>query len=93
MVLRSLSVIAFSDAKKLLQRATWEKRYRVQLKSITLLQNLKMKSKNIIVVLKCKKYFFLRKLTKISNLILCFLEILKIFTCVGERQVAFLSED
>ena len=40
MVLRSLTDIAFSDAKKTvgwLQRATWEKRYRVRLKGIALL--------------------------------------------------------
>ena len=66
------------------QRATWRNR-RVQLESIALLQNCKMKQKN--VVLKCKKSFFLRKLTEISNLILCLSEIPKIF------MLAFLSED
>ena len=40
-----------------------------------------------------KKCFFLRKLTKISNLILCFLEIPKILIYVRLRQGAFLSED
>ena len=69
-----------------LQRTTWEIRYRVRLKS--------MKPKRIIVVLKCKKCFFLRKLTKMSNLILCFPEFVNfffVFACV--RQVAFLSMD
>ena len=46
-----------------------------------------------IVVLKCKKCFFFRKLTKMSNLILCFSEIPKMFICVRVRQVAFLLED
>ena len=45
------------------------------------------------VVLKCKKSFFWRKLTKISNLIFCFSEILKVFVCFHVRQVAFLYED
>ena len=95
--LRSLSDIALSDTKKLqlgnLERAIWKKRYRVRLKNIALLQNCKMKSKRIIVFLKCKKCFFLRKLTKMSNLIVCLLEIPQIFICIGLMQVAFLSED
>ena len=37
--------------------------------------------------------FFLRTLTKMSELILCFLEIPKTFICVHVRQVTFLSED
>ena len=57
-----------------------KKRYRVLLKSITL--NEKYEIKNIIIVLKCKKMFSLRNLTKISNLI-----------CVDVRQVTFLSEN
>ena len=40
-----------------------------------------------------KKCFFLRKLTKMSNLILCFSKILKKFYLVRARQVALLSED
>ena len=48
-----------------------------------------MKSKKFIMVLKCKKCFFLRNLTKISSLILCFLEITKIFIRVDLRQVTF----
>ena len=54
MVLSSLSDTAFSDAKKTvgwLQRATWQKRYRVRLKGIALLQNCEMESKNVTVVL------------------------------------------
>ena len=76
-----------------LQRATWKKRYRVDLKSIALFQNCKIKSKKIVVVLKCKKCFFLRKLTKMSKLILCFSEIPKIFICVRVMQIPFLPED
>ena len=48
--------------------------------SIVLLQNRKTKLKRIIVVLKCIFFFFfLRKLTKMSSLILCFSEFLKLF--------------
>ena len=36
-----------------------------------------------------KKYFFLRKFTKMSNLILCFSKISDIFICVYVRQGAF----
>ena len=69
-----------------------EKRYRLRLKSIAL--NEKYEINKIIIVLKCKKKCFsLRNLAKISNLILCFLEIPKIFICVGVRLVSFLSED
>ena len=67
-----------------LQSALVKKRHRVRLKSIVLLQNCKMKSKRIIAVLKCTKFFFLRKLTKMSNLILCFSEFLKFFLCPGK---------
>ena len=42
---------------------------------------------------KKKKRFFLRKLTKMSKLILRFSEIPKSFICVRVRQVTFLSED
>ena len=63
-----------------LQRATWKKRYRVLFKSIAIPQNQ-------------KKYFFLKKLTKAFNLILCFPKIPKTFICVGVRKAAFLSED
>ena len=89
--------IAFSGAKTIvcwLQRATWNKRYRVRVKSVALLQSWILKQKKI-VVLKCNKmfFFFLRKLTKISNLILCFSEISNIYICVRARQGAFLSED
>ena len=40
-----------------------------------------------------KKCFFLRKLTKISNLVNFFSEIPKMSICVGIRQGAFLSEE
>ena len=52
-----------------------------------------MKSKQNVVVLECKKSFFFRKLTEISNLILCFSEIPKVFICFRVKQVAVLSED
>ena len=73
-----------------LQSATWKKRHRVKrLKSIALLRNCKMKSKIVIVVLKCKKCFFLRKLTKMFNLILCFSEFLKFFFVFGWCRLLF----
>ena len=75
-----------------LQRATCKKRYRVRLRSIVLLQNCKMKSKRIIPVLKCKKCFLLRKLKKMSNLIIGFSEFLKFLKCPC-KEVAFLSEN
>ena len=48
-----------------------------------------MKSERIIVLLKCKKCFFLRKLIKMSNLIICFSKFLKFFLCVRVRQITF----
>ena len=81
--------IAFTGTKTIvswLQRATWNKRYRVQAKSVALLQNCKWKLKKNV-----KKCFFLRKLTKMTNLILCFSDIPKIFICVLVRQSDFLS--
>ena len=86
MVLRFLSDIAVREQ-------LGKEMDRVRLKSIARLQNWKIKSKNIIVVLNCKKKLFLRKLTKISNLILCFSEIPEILICFGVKHVAFLSED
>ena len=68
-------------------RATWRKR--VRLKIIAPLQNCKWNKKNV-VVLKCKKSWensFLRKLTEMSNLILCFREITKVFICFCLREV------
>ena len=53
----------------------------------------KWNQKNI-TILKCKnKGSFLRKLTKMSKLILCFSEIPKTFVFVRVRHVTFLSED
>ena len=69
-----------------LHRVTWKKRYRVRLKSIVLLQNLKMKSKRTIVALKYKKNALLRKLTKIFSFILCFSELVKLFTKAGDTD-------
>ena len=75
-----------------LQRATCKKRNRVRLESIVLLQNCKMKSKRIVVVLKCKKCFLLRKLTKMSHLILCFSEFHK-FVFVSGRMLFYLRTE
>ena len=63
-----------------LERATWKKRYRVLFKSIAFLQNQ-------------EKNFFLKKLTKAFNLILCFSKIPTTFIYVRARKAAFLSED
>ena len=67
MVLMSHSDIAFSDAKQLLaigwlQRVIWKKK--MQSSTIVLLQNYKVKSKRIVVVLKCKKMFLFEKIDK-----------------------------
>ena len=51
-------------------------------KKITVLKNVSV-----------KKHFFLRKLTEMSKLILCFSEIPKTFIFVRVRQMIFLSED
>ena len=82
MVWRSLFDITFSDTKQLLVGCRGQlrkKRYRVRLKSIALDEKDEIKK---IIVLKCKKMFSFRKLTKISSLIR-----------VGVRQVTFLSEN
>ena len=52
-----------------------------------------MKSKTIIVVLKCKKVALFEKIEKMSSLFLWFTKIPKIFIFVRIRHVAFLSED
>ena len=75
-----------------LQRATWRKRCRVRVKSITLLQSCKMKSKENVVVLKCKKKVLFEKTTEMSTFILCFSEISKVFICFCVREFAFLCE-
>ena len=60
--------IAFTGTKTIvswLQRATWNKRYRVQAKSVALLQNCKLNlKKKKFVVLKCKKMFLFEKIDK-----------------------------
>ena len=63
----------------LVAESNLEKRYRTRLKKI--------------VILKSKKCFSLRKLTKMSNLIICFSEIPKIFLCVRVSQVAYLRTE
>ena len=71
--------IAFSIAKTIvgwLQRATWKD---TEFKVLHSFKTTNWNQEKKIVILKCKKRFFLRKLTKMSNLILCFLEIPKIF--------------
>ena len=86
--------IAFSGAKTIvswLQRATWTTCFNQRCCTPSKLQT-EIKKK-VSPVLKCKKCFFLRKLTEISNLILFFSEIPKISICVRARHDAFLSED
>ena len=73
-----------------LQRASWKKDIKVSL----LLQNCKIKSNRIIVVLKYEKcFFFVEKIGKHVQFNSLFLGIPKIFLSVRVRQVAFLSED
>ena len=72
----SLSVIR---AVGWLQRVTWRKRYRVWVKSVALLCTPKWNQKKVLLLYSVKKCFFLRKLTKKSNLFLCFSETPKIF--------------
>ena len=81
MVWRSLSDIAFSDTKQLLVGCREQLRKKDTEFDSKVSRFMKsMKSK--LLLLKCKKCFCLRNLTKISNLIR-----------VGVRQVTFLSED
>ena len=90
MVWGSLSDIAFSDAKHLLFG------YREQLEKKKIhgsTQKYRTAQKKLLSLESLKKYFFLRKLTKMSNLILCFSEIPELFICVRVREVAFSSED
>ena len=87
--------ITFSGTKIIvswLQRANWNKRYRVRIKSMALLQNCKFKFLKKYVVLKCKKMFLVEKIDG-NVLIFFFSEIPKIFICVRVRDGAFLSED
>ena len=93
MVWRSISLSVVQKILLIDRRATWNIRYRVRIKSVALLQNCKLKLKKNSVVFKRKKCLFLRKLTEMSNLILFFSEISKIFICIRVRQGAFLSED
>ena len=77
MIWRSLSDIAFSDAKQLL--VGWRellglKDKEFKIKSFALLQNCKMKSKKVIVVLKCKKVFLFEKIDKNVQFSFLFLE-------------------
>ena len=75
-------------------RGNLEKRKnRVQLNSILLLQNYKMHTKWIIVVLKCKKMFLFEKFDEYFQFNSLFLEISKDFLCICIKQVAFLSGD
>ena len=76
-----------------LQRVTWKKRYKVRLRNIVLLQIYKMKSKRIIVILKCKKMFLSEKIDKNVQFNSLFFGIPEMFLYVLVRQVAFLSED
>ena len=49
--------------------------------------------KKLLLFQSVKKCLFLRNLTKISNVILCFSKIIKILVSTGVKQVTFLSED
>ena len=85
--------IAFSRAKTIvgcLQRATWNKKYRVWVKSVALLQNCKLKSKKI-VILKYKKMFLFAKIDKNFQFKSLFLgNFWNFYLC---PRKAFLSED
>ena len=72
-----------------------EKKIQISTQKYHTPSKLQNRIKKIIAFLNLKKCFFLRKLTKISNLILSvsFSQIPNIFICVRIRQVAFLSED
>ena len=65
-----------------LQRVTWKKRCRVRLRSIAFLQNCKMKSKWVIIVLRCKKMFLFEKIENNVQFNSLFLGIPKILICV-----------
>ena len=101
MVCRSLSHIAFSDAKQLLgwrkttigllHRVAWKKRYKVWLKSIDLLQNYKMKSKGTIVVLKYTKMLIFEEIDKNIQFNSLFLRIREKFISVQVRQVTYFT--
>ena len=90
MVWRSLSDITFSCTKELLVDCREQIRKK-DTEFDSKVSHLMSERKKIIIVLKCKKCFFLRNLTKISNLILCFSGIPKIFICASLRQMTFLS--
>ena len=95
MVWKPLTDIAFSDVKQLLvgcREQLGENDSEFDSKTFNSFKTVTWNKRNV-VVLKCKRSFFLRKLTEMSNLILCFSEIPKIFICFPVRQVAFLSED
>ena len=95
MVWRSLLDIAFSDVKQLLvgcREQLGENDSEFDSEVLHSFKTVKWNKKSV-AVLKCKKNFFLRKLTEMPNLIFCFSEIPKIFICFRVRQVAYLSED
>ena len=95
MVWRHLSDIAFSDAKQLLvgcREKLGKKDSEFDSKVSHSFKTAKWKQTNI-AALKCKTMFLFEKIEKMSNLILCFLEIPKIFSCVRVRQADFLCED
>ena len=74
---------AESNLEENIQRLT--QKYRTQWKV--------WNQKSLLLFWSWKKWVFLRNLTKISNLILCFSEIPKVVICVCVRQVTFLSGD
>ena len=68
-----------------LQRAIRKKGYKVQLKSIVLLQNCKIKWKRIIIVLKCKKMVLFEKIDKNFQFNSLFLGIPEMFLSILVR--------
>ena len=77
----------------LVAEGNMEKKIKRSTKSIVLLQNYKMKLKRMIVVLKYKKKFFLKKIDKNIQFISLFLGIRETFISVRVRKVAFLFEN
>ena len=85
--------IAFRGAKTIvgwLQRATWNKRWRVRVKRVALFKTSNWNKKN--VALNCKKMFLFEKIDKNVQFNSLFLGNSWNF-CVRVRQGVFLSED
>ena len=93
MVWRSLADIAFGEAKQLLVGCREQRGKKIQSSNQKYRTPSKLQNeikKNIVLSWRVKKCFFLRKLTKISNLILCFSKIPKIFIFCPREAGDFL---